>query len=61
MPIYEYKCKSCDASMTISRGITEKEQAPICVTCNCELNRVYSNIGVTFNGGGFYSTDNKGR
>lgn len=59
MPIYEYKCKSCDASMTIVRGITDKEQLPNCNTCNSELSRVYSSVGVAFNGGGFYSTDNK--
>jgi len=28
-----------------------------CGTCNLKLIRVYSNIGVTFNGRGFYSTD----
>ncbi len=43
--------------MVISRGISEKEHIPQCDTCNIELTRVYSNVGVTFNGGGFYSTD----
>ena len=57
MAIYEYKCKSCDASETVSRGITDKEIVPQCQSCNVPLTRVYSSIGVTFNGGGFYSTD----
>jgi putative FmdB family regulatory protein len=61
MALYEYRCKSCDASRTISRGITEKEVTPHCDSCNLSLSRVYSSVGVTFNGGGFYSTDNKGR
>jgi len=60
MALYEYKCKSCDASVTIARGITEKEETPACGTCNILLNRVYSSVGVTFSGSGFYSTD-KGR
>ena len=60
MAIYEYKCKSCDASVTISRGITENEEIPMCATCKSPFSRVYSSVGVTFNGGGFYSTD-KGR
>jgi putative FmdB family regulatory protein len=61
MALYEYICKSCDAPKTISRGISEKEIIPQCDTCNVPLSRVYSSVGVTFNGGGFYSTDNKGR
>ena len=57
MALYEYKCKTCDASVTIARGITDKEEVPMCATCNSLFTRVYSSIGVTFNGGGFYSTD----
>jgi putative FmdB family regulatory protein len=57
MALYEYKCKSCDASVTIARGIADKEEVPMCATCNQLFIRVYSSIGVTFNGGGFYSTD----
>ena len=57
MPIYDYKCKSCNTSITISRGITDNENNPECSSCQLPLIRVYSSIGVTFNGGGFYSTD----
>lgn len=61
MAVYEYKCKSCNASETISRGIADKEIVPNCGTCNVPLNRVYSSIGVTFNGSGFYSTEKRGK
>jgi putative FmdB family regulatory protein len=57
MAQYEYKCKSCDASITIARGIADKEEVPICSSCQTPFSRVYSSVGVTFNGGGFYSTD----
>lgn len=57
MATYEYVCKSCNASINISRGIADKEEIPQCPTCNKLYTRVYSSIGVTFNGGGFYSTD----
>jgi putative FmdB family regulatory protein len=57
MAIYEYACKSCNQSVTISRSMHDKEEVPACISCNIALNRVYSSIGVTFNGGGFYSTD----
>lgn len=57
MAFYEYKCKSCNASETISRGIADKEVVPECKTCKKPLNRVYSSLGVAFKGSGFYSTD----
>lgn len=57
MAIYDYKCKSCGASVSIARGIADKEEVPICSACKIPYNRVYSNIGVAFKGGGFYSTD----
>jgi putative FmdB family regulatory protein len=60
MALYEYKCKACGASETVVRGIADKESVPQCKDCNIPLNRVYSPIGVAFNGGGFYSTDNRG-
>jgi putative FmdB family regulatory protein len=57
MAFYEYTCKLCESSVTVARGITDEEKIPVCVSCENPLNRVYSSIGVTFNGGGFYSTD----
>lgn len=57
MAAYEYACKSCNASITIYRGITDKEEVPKCLACNISYSRVYSSVGVTFNGSGFYSTD----
>lgn len=57
MALYEYACKSCNANITVSRGISEKEQIPECLACGIKYSRVYSSPGVTFNGSGFYSTD----
>lgn len=57
MATYEYRCKSCDASITIFRGIADKEQVPKCLACDIDYSRVYSSLGVTFKGSGFYSTD----
>ena len=57
MAAYEYKCKQCEATATIYRGITDEENIPFCLTCNLDYSRVYSNVGVTFKGSGFYSTD----
>jgi putative FmdB family regulatory protein len=57
MAMYEYKCNGCDQSITITRSISDKEVIPECLACKSKLSRVYSSVGVTFNGGGFYSTD----
>ena len=61
MAIYEYECAGCKNKEIIHRGITENDPGYSCKTCNLPLTRVYSPIGVAFNGNGFYSTDNKGR
>jgi predicted nucleic acid-binding Zn ribbon protein len=41
----------------VVRGILEDTPDPFCESCNSALKRVYSNIGVTFRGSGFYSTE----
>lgn len=57
MPVYEYRCGNCDAPYNKVRGISEPEPEYNCETCNISLTRVYSSVGVTFNGSGFYRTD----
>ena len=57
MAMYEYKCGSCDQTVTIARPMSAKEEIPLCVSCKSPLSRVYSSVGITFNGSGFYSTD----
>jgi putative FmdB family regulatory protein len=57
MALYEYKCPKCEALETVQRGMMEDDPGYTCKTCNIALNRVYSNVGVSFKGSGFYSTD----
>lgn len=57
MAYYDYKCLDCDTMTTVNRGMTEDDPGYTCETCNSALTRVYSNIGVSFKGSGFYSTD----
>ena len=59
MPVYQYKCTDCNKVTEEVRGITENVPDLFCKTCNLTLKRLYSNIGVTFNGSGFYKTDNR--
>jgi putative FmdB family regulatory protein len=61
MPIYEYECSGCKTKESFARSISAEDPGYECQACNLPLTRVYYPIGVTFNGGGFYSTDNKGK
>lgn len=57
MPIYQYSCIECDIDTVRTKTFNNSDQPEFCETCGSPLKRVYSNIGVTFNGSGFYSTD----
>jgi len=48
MPTYDYKCNTCDQTITIAAGIEEEVSTPI---------RDYNFRSFKFNGKGFYSTD----
>jgi putative FmdB family regulatory protein len=54
MPVYDYKCNTCDLTMTVIRSIKDTESNPICVNCAKELSRVYDSApAVTFKGNGW--------
>lgn len=58
MATYDYTCGVCDKSVSVIRSISDPEGYYECDACNEPLKRVYSsNVGVQFNGSGFYSTD----
>jgi len=62
MPVYEYTCTGkCKGTIIKQRSIKEDDPGYDCETCNLPLERVYSNVGVVFNGSGYYSTDNRKR
>lgn len=57
MPTYDYKCKDCLYTASITTGIDKEIQIPICAKCKIELVRNYGIQSVRFKGSGFYSTD----
>jgi putative FmdB family regulatory protein len=58
MPIYEYKCQSCEAEHEVFvRGKTEPESCP---ECQGPLARKISRAGIIFKGSGFYVNDSRG-
>ena len=59
MPNYEYNCALCKEIYIKIRSMEEQDPGYFCDDCKNPLTRVYSNVGVTFNGSGFYKTDNR--
>ena len=60
MPDYEYQCTGdCPYIVIKHRSIKDKDPGYDCETCSLPLERIYSNVGVVFNGSGYYSTDNR--
>ena len=60
MPKYEYACRSCGEHLEVTQSFSD---APLteCPACGGPLRKVFSPPGITFNGSGFYRTDNRKR
>jgi putative FmdB family regulatory protein len=56
MPKYEYACTECDIDYEKERSITEADPGYHCDKCGYALQRVFNSFGLSFKGGGFYST-----
>lgn len=56
MPTYSYRCTECDTAFDIQQAFTDNSLTE-CPTCGGKLRKVFSSIGVTFNGSGFYRND----
>ena len=58
MPTYEYACRSCGEHLEVVQSFKD-EPLTECPGCNGELRKVFSPIGITFKGSGFYKTDSR--
>jgi putative FmdB family regulatory protein len=58
VPTYSYRCTACDTAFDIQQAFTD-HSLTVCPTCQGKLRKVFSSIGVTFSGSGFYSNDSK--
>jgi putative FmdB family regulatory protein len=58
MPTYSYRCTACDHAFDIQQAFTD-DSLTQCPHCSKELRKVFSSIGVTFQGSGFYQTDSR--
>ncbi|WP_341954109.1 FmdB family zinc ribbon protein [Salinibacterium sp. TMP30] len=58
MPTYSYRCTECDNAFDIQQSFTD-HSLTVCPACEGKLRKVFSAIGVTFNGSGFYRNDSR--
>ncbi|HEY3140663.1 MAG TPA: FmdB family zinc ribbon protein [Acidimicrobiales bacterium] len=58
MPTYEYRCKTCGEHLEVVQSFTD-DPLTECPNCAGELRKVFSPIGITFKGSGFYKTDSR--
>lgn len=58
MPTYSYRCTQCHNAFDIVQLFTD-DSLTECPSCQGVLRKVFSAIGVSFNGSGFYRTDSR--
>ena len=58
MPTYSYRCTECDTAFDIQQSFVD-DSLTVCPTCNGKLRKVFSAVGVSFTGSGFYQNDSR--
>ncbi|MCL0076633.1 zinc ribbon domain-containing protein [Dehalococcoidia bacterium] len=56
MPIYEYRCTTCDCDFEIRQGF-DTEPFSVCPRCRNTARRIFRPAPIIFKGSGFYVTD----
>ncbi len=59
MPLYEYRCKHCEHQFEIQQAFTD-DALTTCPECEGALKKVFSPVGISFKGSGFYKNDSRG-
>lgn len=57
MPVYEYRCRGCGATVDRLLGHADADRPGPCPDCSGELARRFSRVAVKLQGWGFSSTD----
>ncbi|MEO6941486.1 MAG: FmdB family zinc ribbon protein [Terrimesophilobacter sp.] len=58
MPTYSYRCTECDNAFDVQQSFTDSSLT-VCPRCGGILRKVFSPIGVSFTGSGFYRNDSR--
>jgi putative FmdB family regulatory protein len=58
MPTYSYRCTECGEAFDIQQAFTD-DTLTVCPNCGGKLRKLFTAVGVTFNGSGFYRNDSR--
>jgi len=58
MPTYSYRCTECATAFDIQQAFTD-DTLTECPACGGKLRKLFSAVGVTFSGSGFYRNDSR--
>jgi len=58
LPLYKYKCKNCGYEFTVLHSMSETPKVK-CELCGSETEKMIGNVGISFKGEGFYTTDSR--
>ena len=58
MPTYSYRCRECGVEFDIQQDFSD-DALTQCPQCKGSLRKLFSAVGVTFQGSGFYRTDSR--
>lgn len=59
MPTYQYRCRDCGEDLEVVQSFTD-DALTTCPACEGSLKKVFSAVGISFKGSGFYKTDSRG-
>jgi putative FmdB family regulatory protein len=58
VPTYSYRCRECGIEFDIQQEFSD-DALTECPECKGALRKLFSAVGVTFQGSGFYRTDSR--
>lgn len=58
MPTYSYRCRDCEIEFDTQQSFSDASLTE-CPECKGTLRKLFSPVGVTFQGSGFYRTDSR--
>lgn len=58
MPTYDYRCKECGHQFEIHQSFAD-DALTTCPECQGALKKIFSAVGISFKGSGFYKTDSR--
>jgi len=60
MPTYSYRCTQCGEAFDVQQAFTD-DTLTVCPNCGGQLRKLFTAVGVSFNGSGFYRTDSRAK